>query len=1150
MFNVIFVKSFKIREDMRKILLLAILFIAFLGKSQDTTVVQTITFDSTGRSYMFNFPDGTESYRKVIMQYRMRCHGGLVSTGASPNLGCGEWDYSCNTMITDSSRTDSIKSTHPNYTITGFSGTTFNYTSQPTFTYYQSDQQDVAYTTVNSETEGIIGTGTNTTNNPFDLSTEQSKTQYLITATELTNSGIIAGDLTGLKLNISNLGDEVSNLKINLKSTTKIALDSNTPDLDGFSNVYYLNTTFLGTGDHQFNFYNNFTWDGTSNIIVEFVYNGDIGTSNDVMSESISNHGINSNENDFSLTFSGAQNIEIANPFPNISEQITISFWSYGASDLPQNTSIFEGVDANGVRQANLHLPWSNGSIYWDCGNDGSGYDRIDKAANPSEYKDQWNHWAVTKNTTTGSMKIYLNGTLWHSGSGKTKLIDLNEFMIGSAVNGNYRYNGQIDEFRVWNVELSATEINDYMYKSVTAAHPSYANLMAYYKFNEGTGTVLTDEMGNHDGTIVNYPVWTQKSGEGLFMNFTDLTERPNFKVLQGDYVTNVTTTTVMDSIINGVNAITEYTVTGTDLVELTTFTAYESGDMIIYDESGAQVGTVTVPAENTINIVDMDYYNKYPSRYELMSFVTPYGIGLDLGDEGVMWEFDVTDYLPVLKDDKLLSVIFSAYQEEMDIRFLFIEGTPSREVIDVQNVWRAGQSNNYTNIMNDVRYEPRDVALDPAASMYKIRAAITGHGQEGEFIPRTHYFNVNGGSNEVEWQVWKACGLNPVFPQGGTWVYDRAGWCPGMATDIKEYEIDPATISGNTVNIDYGVTAGSGDSRYIVSSLLVQYGDPNFTNDASIIDIINPGQKTEHLRENPACVNPVITIQNTGSSTLTSLKIEYKVSGGTVESFNWTGSLSFLKTEQVELPISGHGFWAGDDSDVIIVTVSNPNGVADENADNNELRSPFVFPDWYPQNFYIHLKTNNNPGENSYVIKDVQGNIVHSKSGFDANTQYKDTLDLPTGCYTLEFTDLGENGLNWWAASAQGAGYIRLRSTTSSQSYKTFEPDFGAGFKYGFTKGAAVAIPEEDLSNLEFTLYPNPSSDRVYISLAGLNADNLTIKITDIYGKVHFINNYSTLYNMEFDGSVNVSDFSNGVYFVEVISGENRMTKKVVISH
>ncbi len=1134
---------------MKKLLLTSILFASVMGHAQDTTVVQTLTFDSTGRAYTFTFPDNSQSYRKVLMQYRMRCTGGLVSTGSNTNLGCGEWDYSCNTFLTDSTRMDSIKDTHPDFIVSNFSGSIFNYTSQPTYTYYQSTQQDVSYTTVNSETEGIIGTGGNTTSYPFDLSTNQAKTQYLITAAELTNSGLIGGDLTGLKLNISSLGSALNNLKINLKETSNTTLDATTPDLDGFSNVYYLNTTFTATGDHQFNFYNGFNWDGTSNVIVEFIYNGAVGASNDVSSETILNHGISTVEDDFSIDFSGAQNVSVASPFPTISEQITISFWSYGSSDLPHNTSIFEGTDDDNVRQLNLHLPWENGSIYWDCGNDGTGYDRIDKAANPNEYKNKWNHWAVTKNTTTGSMKIYLNGTLWHSGTGKTKLIDIDELMIASAVNGNYKYNGKIDEFRVWNVELSALEINNYMHKSVTAAHPNYSNLVAYYKFDEGTGSVLTDEMGNHNGSINNSPVWSKKLGEDLFMNYTDLSERPNFKILQGDYVTSVVSTDVLDSTLNGVNTITEYTVNGTDLVQLTTISGYESGDMPIYNEAGVIIGTAPVAAENTVNIGSLIYYRKLPSKYELMSFVTPYGIGLDLGDEGVMWEFDMTDYLPVLQNNKFLNVEFGNYQEEMDIRFLFIEGTPTRDVVDIQNIWRSGRSINYQSIMNDSKFEPRDVVLNSSAEMFKIRAAITGHGQEGEFIPRTHYFDINGGGNEVEWQVWKSCGLNPIFPQGGTWVYDRAGWCPGMATDIKEYEIDPTTITGNTVNIDYGVAAGSGDSRYIVSSLLVQYGAPNFANDASIIDIINPGKKTEHLRENPACVNPIVTIQNTGSTDLTSLIIEYKVSGGTTESFTWTGNLSFLKSERIELPVSGNAFWAGDATDVIIVTVSSPNGVADENADNNRLTSSFDFPDWYGKGFIIHLKTNNNPNENSYVIKDSQGNIVLTKSGFSANTQYKDTIQLASDCYTLEVLDAGGNGLNWWAAAAQGSGYIRLNSIFTGWSIKTFEPDFGAGFKYGFTIGETVKIDETELSALEFTLYPNPTSDKVFLSLSGLNDKVLTVKISDIYGKFHFVNNYNTTYNMEFDGSIDVSSFANGVYFVEVISGDKRMTKRVIVS-
>ena len=97
-------------------------------------------------------------------------------------------------------------------------------------------------------------------------------------------------------------------------------------------------------------------------------------------------------------------------------------------------------------------------------------------------------------------------------------------------------------------------------------------------------------------------------------------------------------------------------------------------------------------------------------------------------------------------------------------------------------------------------------------------------------FIPRYHLFNINGGADEFSWQVLKGCAENPVYPQGGTWVYDRAGWCPGMATDIQENDITPYVTPGTNAIVDYNITTASGDSRYWVSNQLVTYGAANFT--------------------------------------------------------------------------------------------------------------------------------------------------------------------------------------------------------------------------------------------------------------------------------------------------------------------------------
>ena len=175
-----------------------------------------------------------------------------------------------------------------------------------------------------------------------------------------------------------------------------------------------------------------------------------------------------------------------------------------------------------------------------------------------------------------------------------------------------------------------------------------------------------------------------------------------------------------------------------------------------------------------------------------------------------------------------------------MDIKFLFIVGTPARNVLDMQQIWRP-QSKGYTTIMADEAFEPRDVLMHPNAAAYKLKTTITGHGQQGEFIPQEHYLNIDGGPQEYVWPVWTECSENPVYPQGGTWIYDRAGWCPGQASDLREDDITGIVNPGQIHNIDYGITNATGTSNYWVSSQLVSYDMPNHSLDAAIVEILSP---------------------------------------------------------------------------------------------------------------------------------------------------------------------------------------------------------------------------------------------------------------------------------------------------------------------
>jgi autotransporter-associated beta strand protein len=144
-----------------------------------------------------------------------------------------------------------------------------------------------------------------------------------------------------------------------------------------------------------------------------------------------------------------------------LSAQISISLWHYGDPSQPLNSYTITSTDAANNRVFNVHLPWSNGNVYWDCGNSGtSSYDRIYKAAAVSEYEGRWNHWVFTKNAATGEMKMYLNGVLWQSGTGLTRVMSaVVQLRIGAALDGTAGTVGQLDDVRIYDHELSLAEV-------------------------------------------------------------------------------------------------------------------------------------------------------------------------------------------------------------------------------------------------------------------------------------------------------------------------------------------------------------------------------------------------------------------------------------------------------------------------------------------------------------------------------------------------------------------------------------------------------------------------------------------------------------------------------------------------------------------
>lgn len=1133
--------------------------ISFSQSIGDTIEIPTFNYTQTqspqGRDSMILFPDDPGvSYEKIIMSYNMRCKDGLVSNGTNTNRGCGEWDYKCNTYIYDSTRVDSILNYLGSHNISHFSGDTYNYVENPTYAYYQHLQKNVALNNIISEDQYTVGSGSLQLEKVIGADNHSGKSQFLYTQAELNQAGVSAGNLDGIILIALSVGD-AEYFRVKIKHTIETSLNKTAPHLDGFTEVYFADYSFV-SGENRIQFHTPFDWDGTSNIVIEYSF------TNETPSGQLLIEGEDTG-NDFGLFVTNGTHIindmgytqVPTGPLSSISEEITVSFWSYGSPDfLPANTSIISGVDSNNKRNLNIHHPWGNSSIYFDCGYAGGGYDRINKAATPEEFKGKWNHWAFTKNAANGEMKIFLNGELWHSGTGKTKPIDIRNLIIGNIHGGLRHYFGKIDEFRIWDKELDQATIQDWINVDIDDTHPNYNNLVAYYKYDEGTGTTTADASSfGETAEIYDYVIWSHERGNELSREFSSTTQRPNITFLQGNYDLTITDVLVVEQDENIANVVTEYeiiprygTMLHDSINEVYTDYFWQDGYEYIYDPYGFLIDSTEVVATGTVEITELTYYKRYPAKYELMSFVTPYGIYLDLGMEGKTWFFDVTDYIPILKGWKRMTVELGGQrQEDLDIRFWFIEGTPPRDVIDINQIWRPGSSG-YQNIMNDRTFEARDFMMDPNGEYFKIKSVITGHGQQGEFTPRWHTLNINGGDIEYTWKVWTECSTIPIYPQGGTWLYDRAGWCPGDPSDVYEYDITEYVSPGQVHNIDYSITIASGTSNYQINNQLVTYGPANFNLDAAVINITKPNATAAHQRFNPACTQPVAVIQNTGSTTISGLDIEYFVPGGEVLNYAWTGSLNFLETEEIELPIPDYTFWAGSENR-FVVNISNPNGLTDEYEYNNHFQVEFEEVDVHDvfETFTIECKTNNQGYQTSYSLTDLDGNIILEMDDLENNTIYTSEVTLPMGCYRLRIDDTGDNGLYYWHTPNYGTGYFRLKKS-SGYILENFEPEFGRFAVYEF--GIVDFTGTEELSDKAnvVSIFPNPATDHVNINLKGLENISILVEIFSV-ANVKVFEKQFLVSGSDITENINLKNLTPGMYILRLEYKNRTVFKKIM---
>lgn len=1108
-------------------------------KSQDTTVIQTLNFgDITKRRGWYVFPSDTNTYQKILMYYTLKCDA-ATTQDAYP---CGEWDY---TTYTNLYQYENIG--QPYYWFNGTYPDTVQYTTIPTYSYYQQYQNYLVYDTINSESNYNLGTGSLSLTHPFGSAIKNAKTHYLYTAAELLSSGLTAGTIDKLKFDVIGTGSNLNHLKIIIKHSIQTTLDN--PDLTGFTEVYNYNTS-LTAGLNELNFTTPFLWDGTSNIIIELSYNNTNSTTNNIVSGETTgfNSTLYTTSQDGYLNYDGMDDyVEIPdNNNLDLSSNFSLETWVYPtifSANSWENTIIGKDADENSGSGYVLRCG-GNGILNFNLGT-AAGWKEVTSSTNALTLN-TWQHVAATYDGAT--LKIYVNGVLVGS-TANTSVAKINSMNlnIGAGYNGGQRkFYGKIDDVKIWSTTLSSATITAWKNKNVSPSHPNYANLIAYYKFDDEQNIGVDSGLNNFNSSSNGFQVWENFKGSTLFKNLTVGSERPNLVFTQGNYISHIDSILITDTIQNPQATIIEYNtslnlnVEGVALTPFDTTFAWSSGWSYTYDANQNIIDSV-------FNTFDVQLVNQYDqTTYQIQNYVTPYGIGLNLGANGFRWVYDVTDYAPLFHDT--LEISAGNQQELIDLKFIMIKGTPPREAIEVKQIWLGDWQ--HSDIANDVVLPTANISLNPTATQYRIKTRTTGHWFGGfqncaEFCPKYHNIKING-TQQFEWLNWKTCADNPVIAQGGTWIYDRAGWCPGTFGDTYDHELTPFVTPGSTVGIDYGmqVTAGGMEGNYRTSVQLISYGPTNFALDAAIDEIVSPNDWEFRNRINPICADPKIIIQNTGSTPLTSLNISYQVRGGAPENYTWNGFLNFLEKQEVVLPIGTQAFWnTGSTENVFEVTISNPNGGTDEYAENNIAAANFIKPVVYTNNFYLQFTTNLAAYENSYTVKDDQGNIVLSRSGMTNSTTYKDTLNLPNGCYVFDFYDSGDDGISFFANS-DGNGSLKFYNMPIPTTLKSFPSNFGSFIKYYFVMD--IPTGEREINNQQdVVVYPNPSKGVYNVYFNGFTED-ADIEVYTVLGKKilqKHVETSSTAKNF----TINLENESNGIYFLKIISKNNNLTKQLI---
>jgi hypothetical protein len=288
----------------------------------------------------------------------------------------------------------------------------------------------------------------------------------------------------------------------------------------------------------------------------------------------------------------------------------------------------------------------------------------------------------------------------------------------------------------------------------------------------------------------------------------------------------------------------------------------------------------------------------------------------------------------------------------------------------------------------------------------------------------------------------------------------------------------------------------------------------------------------------------------NNGSTTITSAVINYSVTGGSLQAYNFAGSLAPFTQTVITLP--SYAFTAGA-TNTLNVVIASVNGSADPVTTNNAITKsiPLTTKIANSINMSMIFTQDQYGSESTWTITDEVTTAVVASGGpytdlAASGTSVQPTVNFvvsPNKCYKVTMNDAYGDGFN----AGTGAGNYVIKS--GGTTLYTMNGVMGLqDIKLFKTSATANGLNELSSTIANVAIYPNPAKNSATLELNLIQNETITINVLSVMGQVVFTQTLNNLPAGTQTIALNSEAWSNGIYNVTVSTSNGNVSRKLEI--